>query len=394
MKKGSDDSIRSQGQISIDASTGNVVNLYSYGYGESGQEKFQPKITWEQAYDKAIDIITKYYPEKIKDIKTEQKNLNSSDEKLQSPEYTYLRFDFPRLVNGITYKNDGINIAFNTKTGQINEIQSVWQKNIDAPVLDNVISTDAAIKVIFDKNGPKLMYKLFPNYDKTDKTDGTIKLVYSTDEINGGFGFVDAFTGKLLNYDGQEIDDNIEAFKAKIKGSSVEKEATILASNGVIETKDFSLDGNVTKLQLIKLLVNAKGYRPYLLTDGKGLNFSTSIAKDSTDYKYLQLAVKYGVLEDGTGEFNAQQLVTRKEAAKALLKFLKYDKVAELQGIFNVQATDKDKIENSYIGYISIAEGLNIIQTDKAGNIRPDADITMEELVKAAYTAIGNVQPN
>ena len=166
-----------------------------------------------------------------------------------------------------------------------------------------------------------------------DKSNSKMQLVYSIGNMNNPLNSIDAYTGKILNFYGENIDDNIDAFKAKIKGSAVEKEASILASQGIIDTKDFKLDAGVTRLQLVKILVNAKGFNPYL----KGMNdlsFTNGVgAKDSTDYKYVQLGVIYGIIQDKKDEFKGNELVTREELAKSLVKLLGYDKIAEIKGL-------------------------------------------------------------
>ena len=73
---------------------------------------------------------------------------------------------------------------------------------------------------------------LIPKDSSFQNNEKEAKLVYSiNNNLNyDGFTYVDAFTGKMLNYLGQDLDDNFRSFQNTIKGSSVEKEATILAS--------------------------------------------------------------------------------------------------------------------------------------------------------------------
>lgn len=372
-----------EGNISINASNGEIIDIYIFDqFSRENGEKFEPKLTSEQAYDKAIQIISKLYPEKIKDIKTSQNIITSS-----SYTQSNLGFNFQRLVNGLPYKYDGINLNFSAKTGELLNLNCNWEDSISAPTASNAISIDAAKKIFLSNNAPQLMYMLVPKDSSSQNAEKDVKLVYSIDNLHGNYTYVDALTGKLLNSWGQESDDSFSNFQATIKGSSVEKEATILASNGIIDTKDFKLDGTITNLQFIKILTNVKSLNRYYRNDNIDLKISTSIAKDSTDYKYLQLAVNAGIL-DNSGEFKPSDLVTRERASMYLVKLLQYDRIGKLKDTFNFQPVDKASISTDYIGYVSLAKALSLIDVDSNNNIRPKDNITMQEVVQAVYQAV------
>jgi len=378
------------GQICINASNGEVVDIYRYNmFPENSEEKFEPKLTSEQAYDKAIQIISKLYPEKIKDLKTEQSIIDSSNTTSSSYTQSNLGFNFQRLVNGLPYKHDGINFNFSTKTGELLNLNCNWENSVSTPTTLNTIGEESAKKIFLSNNVPELIYMLIFKDSNSQTNEKEAKLVYS---INNSYyydsTYIDASSGKLLNFFGQELDDSFSMFQNTVKGSSVEKEATILASNGIIDTKDFKLEGNVTKLQLIKMLTNAKNFNYYYgNNDYTDLKISTTISKDSADYKYLQLAVNAGII-DNSGEFKPSDLVTREEASMYLVKLLHYDKIGKLKDVFNFQPTDKSSIATDYIGYVSLARTLNLIDVDSNNNIRPKDNITMEEVVKAVYIAL------
>lgn len=377
-------------QICINSSNGEVVDIYTFNrFSNNNEEKFEPKLTSEQAYDKAIQIISKLYPEKIKEIKTEQKIIDFSNITSTSYPQSNIGFNFQRIVNGIPYKNDGINLNFSAKTGELLNLNCNWEHSVSAPATSNIISSDNAKKAFLSNNIPELMYMLISKDIDSKNSEKETKLVYS---INNSYYFnstyIDAFSGKLLNYYGQEIDDNLNDFQSAIKGSTVEKEATILASNGILDTKDFKLEGNITKLQFIKMLTNVKNLdRYYGNTDTMDLKISTTIAKDSTDYKYLQLAVNAGII-DNSGEFKPSDLVTREEASIYLVKLLNYDKIGKLKDAFNFQPTDKSSISSDYVGYVSLAKTLGLIDVDSNNNIRPKDNITMKEVIKAIYNTL------
>lgn len=388
-----------EGNIAINALTEEVVRVDKFNFNDKENEKFEPKLNWEQAYDQAIQFIAKNCPQRIKEINTEQKNIASSNYMYAGNfNNRFIMFNFGRIVNdvafnnGIPYNNDGIIISFDTKTGEMNSFSCMWQDKLDLPPVVNTISSDAAKKTFLDDNKPQLIYLLLNKGDNKDKSSSKMQLVYFIGHMNTPLNSVDAFTGKLLNIYGENVDDNMDAFKAKVKGSTIEKEATILATQGIIDTKDFKLDGGITRLQLVKILVNAKGFNPYL----KGmndLNFTNGVgAKDSTDYKYVQLGVTYAIIQDSKDEFKGNELVTREELAKSLVKLLGYDKIAEIKGLLNVPYTDSSTISTDKTGYVSLAGGLKLIEAGSDGKIRPKDSVTMSELIKAVYVALGSLQ--
>lgn len=387
-----------EGRISINALTEELVGMDKFNFNDKMDEKFQPKMTWEQAYDSAITFIAKNCPQKIKEINTEQKNNSSQLYMYGGIPNRFITFNFGRIINGvgfnnsISYNNDGINITFDTKTGEIRSFSYLWQDKLDLPSVSKTISSDEAKKVLLNNNKPQLMYLLLNKDENMNNSASKMQLVYTISNMNTPLNSIDAYTGNLLNVYGENIEDNMDVFKGKVKGSAVEKEAIILASQGIIDTKDFKLDAGVTRLQLVKILVNAKGFNPYL----KGMNelsFTKGLgSKDSTDYKYVQLGVMYGIIQDKKEEFKGDELVTREELSKSLVKLLGYDKIAEIKGLLYNSYTDGNTISADKAGYVSLAGGLKLIEASNDNKIRPKDNVTMSELIKAVYTALGNLQ--
>ena len=219
-----------------------------------------------------------------------------------------------------------------------------------------------------------------------------MKLVYKLGDSNGMYNDtnIDALTGKFLNYSGENIDQNIELFKEQIKDSKAEKELSILASRGLIETIDFKLDKIVTQMDLIKMLVNARGYRPYMIEKTADLKFS-NVTKADANYKYLQMAISYGIMENSDGEFISDQLVTREELAKTLVKYTNYSKLAEHSELFKIDYEDANMINKGNRGYIAIAEAFGFIQIENKW-VNPKNNTTMEQLAIGVYNALNNVR--
>ncbi|WML34803.1 YcdB/YcdC domain-containing protein [Clostridium sp. OS1-26] len=398
IKKGANNDFADQGQITIDSLTGQLVSINRFNpvdkFG-SNDDNSKPKITWEQAYSKSIDIVKKYFPDKVKDIDTKQTYIQRTEYYNNVPQFDRLYgFNFNRLVNGLSYQDDSISVNFNSSTGEIANIDSRWTQSLNAPSANGVISKSDAQNIFFNTYRPQLQYTLFNTSKDPKNSELGVKLVYSVldglqyRQLNG----IDAFKGKFIDYNGQEIDNNFEAFKAKIKGSPVEKELSILASLGIIDTKDFDLNKQITRADLVKILVNAKGYRPYMLETSSVLKINYGGSKDDETYKYLQMAVSYGML-DNSGDFNANEKVTREEAIKSLVKLLGYDKLAQAKGIFTLSYSDANDITPANTGYVAISKGLGLTN-DTDNKFRPKDQITISDLAVNVYRALNSLRGN
>lgn len=380
------------GNIEIDALNGAILNNYKFYYPEDNN--FQPKISQEKAYKKAIDLLAKYYPDKIKDIKTEQV-LYENKEYINGKEIPARRyyFNFPRVVSGITFQENNISISIDALTGEPVEMNSNWGKNITFPKPSGNISSEEAKELYMKKFVPELVYANINVSKDVNKPKLETKLVYKLLPVDnyGEFMSIDAFTGRYLDYTGEEIDDNIKAFREKIKGNKYEKELIILSNNAILDTKNFELNKEVTRMDIIKILVNAKGYRPYILRESEDIKFKTNAQKGDENYRYLQMAVFYEIIDNVEGEVNLNEKLTREEVAKILVKTLGYDKLAKANQIFNLPNNDSKDVSSNMKGYVAIVQGLNIMELQD-NNFRPKSKATMLELAVAVYNSLGNLQ--
>ncbi|MBC2397977.1 YcdB/YcdC domain-containing protein [Clostridium tetanomorphum] len=377
------------GQITIDALTENIVNLYK---SSPQDENSQAKITWEQAYNKAIESIVKYAPEKLKDINTKQVDY-INDANIYDKRY---HFNFLRIVNGINYDYDYIAVAIDAVKEELGEFSIKWNEQAKFSEPKNLIGKEEVKNVLFNKYKPELNYlKINKNKDDSKKPEYEMKLVYMWHNYVSRYSApqirVDAFSGKELNEMGEEIDANIDKFMERIKGNPYEKELNILAYNGIMDTVNFEANKEITQMDFIKMLVNAKGYRPYLLNGAADLRFESSTAKNSTDYKYLQLGVLYGIVPNKEGKFDINAKVTREDMAKTLVKFLGYEKLAQSKDVFTLKISDLKEIKSENLGYMSIAKGLGILEV-KDNKIRPKANATWTDLSIAIYRVLDNIR--
>lgn len=377
------------GEISIDAISKEIV--YFYFYNTTDDANFTAAVAWKDAYNKALDAVAKYYPSKAKNINTEQTHISYKNLPKGYEERQYY-FNFQRTENGVPYADNNISVTIDAKTGLVTGISSYWNTALTFSQVNGIKTLNEAKSIILDKYKPELAYISVSKVTATGETQSENKLVYRlSGTSNYNFPpYMNASTGQLLNYDGQEIYEVDNKFLETIKGNTKENELKVLAYQQIIDTKTFKLDKAITKLDFYKMLVNAKGYVPYYLQSAADLKFS-NVAKSDANYGYLQLAVYYGILDNEDGEFKADETMTREEMAKSLVKFLSYDKLAQVKDIFVLSVSDSKDVSADNIGYVAIAKALGILDSQN-NKIRPKDKTTMLEAALAVYNILGEIR--
>jgi hypothetical protein len=387
------EAVQGVGNISIDSSTGEILNIGRYTFEDWYGKEYERKITWEQAYDKAVELLGRYYPHKLGDIRTEQvyqENMYPANGKMVPDRMIY--FNFPRLVNGIRYASDSINISIDTKTGEVNNVNYNWSTTISFPSPEGVIAKEKAKELYFREYDIELIYHEYNKKINEAEYKKDHKIVYTLKQKQSRSlaGNIDAYTGKLLSYDGQEIAAEKSNFSETIKGNPAEKELSILASQGIIDTKNFEPDRDITYMELARMLVNAKGYRSYITRDTEELLFK-NVSKKDENYPYLLEAVRYGIIENKPVELKLDAKVTREQMAELIVKLLKYEKLAKVSDIFVLDFKDSDKISSELKGHVAITKGLGIMN-GSSEMFGPKENLKMQEAALIIYRALDSMR--
>lgn len=392
-----DEKLTQDGSISINALNGQIIYINNYSPYDYN-EKFTPKFNWKEGYYKAIDTLGEYYKDKLKDI-----NLSLTNEQIiyndyqQEPERFY-RYVFSRKVNNIPFEDNSIYIEFNAKTGEISNIHCFWDEDISFQNPDKNIGIEKSKDMFLNNYEPSLNYIL--NNIDANKQKSQLQLAYLL-SYNGIY--VDAFNGRILNsYDGEEIKFDISEFLNEIKGSSIEKEIKILAYRGLIDTNDFKLKAEVRYIDLIKTLVDALGYTPYIVNEAKNTADTAYGMKEDansnqttlSDEDYIKMAKYYGIVVDDIENFKGDAKVSKEEMCKALIRFLQYEKIAQCTDSFKLDFKDSEDVSKDNIGYVALAKGLNLVTLDEENKLNPKEVVTNEELALGIFKALQLKQGN
>jgi hypothetical protein len=380
------------GRVMIDALTEEVLAFSNWQNDMIYGQPFEPVLTWEQAYNKAIDVVKKYQPDKIDQIKTEQIFIKSSEmiDGKEIPPMEYY-FNFTRKVNGILYEDNQINVSFNSKTGKLQNYSARWNEGLDFPAKDKVIPLEAAKDKFFGINEVELAYFKYNTNNDYQNPKFDTKLIYRLMSLKPQYNLIDAVSGKFIDYNGKTMPEiSQDDFNEKIKGHWIEKEAKILAQQGIIDKDTFNPDQGISRLEAVKILVKSRGmdYQYPMKEAAQELRYS-DVNEDDGDLRFIYMAMRHGIIENKEGKFNGSEVIKREELAVMLVKMLRYDALAKASDIFQISFKDKASIKPELLGYVAIAQGLKLV--DGNGNFRPADQATMAETADMVYKALGYV---
>lgn len=346
----------------IDARTGDILHFYRYVPHDPNAPV---KYSGEQSLKIAEDFMKAIQPEKFKEVeKTAWSEPYKGPVEGDRRESSYT---FTRKTNGIYFMENGFNLTVDNTTGTVVNYNFTWY-NKPLPPADKVISPDQAHKALFDNVGIRLQYiSVYPTetYGKfipreTQKPE--IKLVYALKPEKPAN--IDANTGRLLKYDGKPFEAGGVTHYADIKGHYAENQIKVLAEYGIrLPGSHLNPNQNTTRREFLYLLL--KAVNPYI-----EMPFPESIQDDDKMYDALMAE---GIVKEGEKAYKAP--LTRQDAVKFIVRALRYDKVAEIRGIYTLPFKDGDRIKPDLYGYMAIAYGLKIIQGNN-GYCNPTANLT------------------
>ena len=382
-----------RGTALVDAMSGALIYVDKFDV-EEPEKDFQPKVSWEEAYARALKAVARYMPDRIRDIQTKQNFIDNiiylNNQKIVNRVYY---FSFPRTVDGIAYGDNSINVEVDAKNGEVKALRGRWTEDLKFPDSKGIIEKEAAFKTYFENYQPELFYTAYEK-SENDPSAFDVRLAYRLKSVNpySTANYIDAHSGKPLNYLGQETDGETDGTGNSLKGHWAEKEISILHSHGILEIASFKPDAEATRLDAVKMLVSGKSNRIYSQQVFEPLKFKDVTEKDP-DYKILQMAVNYKIIDNTEGEFKGGAGITREELAGLLVRLIQYDRLAAAEEIFKLPYGDSGEISRDKVGAVAICKGLGIMEGSK-GKFRPGDNTTMAELAVAVYKALTSIKSN
>ncbi|MDF2522457.1 MAG: hypothetical protein K0R31_98 [Clostridiales bacterium] len=367
--KGQMDKMGFNGYVSvrIDAFTGEIKGFYlGSNYKEGDIAKFD-----EKASRDAVEVF-------LKEIQPEKFAQSYFDTAFNSNNIIYREgekpfqysFRYIRKVDGIPFTGNSMMVNYDAVSGKVVSFDMSWF-DLKFPSVKNAISLEKVYEIMFKDVGLELQYvpqyndekakSILPrDYSKPLK----VRLVYTVKP--GKPMLFDGNTGVLVNYNGQPYKEIKPADYKDIAGHYAESQIKILAEFGIgLEGNEFRPDENILQKDFLTLLaktLNYYYYDPYFAQN-----------EEKKIEEMYNVLLREGVIK--AAEKAPNSAVTREDAVKFLIRALKYDKVADIKGIFKSTFSDVDAIQPDLVGYVTIAQGLGIIQGDN-GYFNPKGTLT------------------
>jgi hypothetical protein len=375
---GKDNNYKREGQLSIDEITGYITNYYIYDY--QSEEVTSNNKSWEECYDIAIKTLAKYYPNNLKQIDTKEDYIYINKE--DKPK-NYL-FSFARVANNITMNRNYINIHIDSNTGEVVGISKSWDDNIKFSSKENIIESEKAKKIFFEKYQPILIYAT-----KADKNKAELMYILQRKDSKNTweYDYIDAKSGEFLDYKGRIRE---ETKQKEISKHWAAKELNIFQEQNFIDMSKTDINSPITYGELIKLIARVKGYGVYIFHSEKPTKLLfTNITEKDDIYPYLEYVVNTDILENRAININLDRKITRQELAKIITNLKKVDSIAELNKIYTVNEvfTDASEIDKDFIGYVALCYGLDIMKGNN-GRFNPKKEVTYVEAIVTLYKAL------
>lgn len=360
--------------VRLDAKTGKIKSFYRYVSYEKDSEAGYDE---EDAKAAAVELIKELHSAKADYIEYDDTYKNHYQPEGDQKKPVRYRLRYIRKGNGIQFPTNSMRLEFDAVNGKIFNFNMNWY-DVEFPSLDNVVLVDDVYEKMFSDVGLELQYKTKYideieykyHYDPNRKPD--VKLVYGIKP--GKPLYFDANTGQMLDNSGKPYKENKPVEYTDISGNFAEKQIKILAEYGIaLEAPEFNPDQSISQKDFLILLaktINYYTYRDVLSSDDKEIEEL---------YNYL---IREGIVKKD--EKAPDAVVTREESVKLIIRALKYDKVADLKGIYKTSFKDEDKINPDLIGYVSIARGLKIINGNN-GYFNPTDKLTRAQAAIIIY---------
>jgi len=358
----------------VDAINGELIgfNCYNSRLPLTGNTEQNTTLTKNQAQTLAEEFLQKIQPAKFTQVKlkadpTDQASPTTKDAiSIPTPEDTSASFNYERIVNGIVFPSNGMNVTVDLTTKKITAYHLNWY-NLDFPTLSQTLSQAEAATTFLKARPMVLKYVLV--YNGSGLTEA--KLAYQPQSDGNQISdIIDAKTGVFLDWQGEVLNTQPRSYHfTDIAGHDAEKEITVLGQAGMFgEYNDvFKPTENLTAASLFRALLSIQnGTGDYRLS-------AEELLKKAKDQGWLKETI------------TPSQSVSRELFSKIIVRYLGLEKIAELKDIYTSSFMDTNQSQ----GYIALTTGLGIIKTN-GQNFEPNKNFTRAEAARSIIIALEN----
>lgn len=342
----------------VDAKSGEIISMHCY----TGDNTKTINISKTEGQNIAEDFLKKIASDKFSQTKYEDVKRSIFKIGVVQPEKTF-SFNFMRQVNGIEFSSNSLQVEVDNASGKISGYSNNWYDDISFPDVTKAMNKETAFEKI------KQLSNFTLQYAKLDKDK--IGLVYNFKDINENY-IIDPVSGVRLDFSGEVYKTNKLPEYTDISGHWCEKTVKELLDNGYyLDGDKFNPDMSITQGNFLKYL------------------YSTVKSSYNTDDEFYDMLIKNGIIKNDEKSPNSP--VTNADAAKFVIRYLGYEKIAVHPEIFNNPFNDT--IEEKNKGYAAICYSLNIIKGTN-GKFDESHNISNAEAATIIYNLIGGNNKN
>ncbi|MDD3653882.1 MAG: S-layer homology domain-containing protein [Desulfotomaculaceae bacterium] len=284
--------------VRVNAESGEIWRMYKWAPVEPGQEyRGLPKYSREQAEIYAATFVEKVQPERYKLTKLQpdrgQDYIPLLFEKRGQVEY---RYNYARIIEGIPYTENGINVTVSGDTGEVVNFEVNWDNTQVFPPAAGHIAAAQAEQIFRTESSPTLFY-FRPQVPGGREVP--LKLVYRLPGLQDRV-LIDALTGKLLNQEyelsgyygmGGSADMRMANAKQMADELSPAEEAAVKETEDLLAMdKAFELAKSLVKITQGYTLNSSRLEQDYMFKEKRTWHFNWQTG-DEADRKWLDVSV-------------------------------------------------------------------------------------------------------
>ncbi|MEG2199635.1 MAG: S-layer homology domain-containing protein [Anaerovorax sp.] len=340
-----------QGTVRLNAKTGELITFYINEDESKKNTAISEKMAQIQGEAYIESVLNQ---DKWKDMKLIENKNTALRLKNYAPEN--YSFQYERMVNGVPFDSNGVQVTVNKWTGKVESYSLDWYDNVTFPSIDKAVTPEKAFDV-FNKTG-----KMQLVYVKDDKNEN--RLVYQFE--NHIEFYVNALDLKKCDFGGKPfVEAGIPRY-TDIAGHWAEKTINTLRENGYyVEGTKFFPNEKISQEAFLRYL-----YAPI------------QASYDSSEF--YELLDDKGILLKN--EQAPKKELTRQGAAKLVIRYLGQEKAASHGNIYKNMFTDT--VDKNYMGYAALCNAFQIIKGDKKGRFNGNNPITNGEAATIIYRTL------
>lgn len=290
--------------------------------------------------------------------------------------YGRWNFQYARKANGYFFPSDQFTVSIDAKDGSVASYSQSWSEDVSFASPDGIISATQAVNAYFktfqitggyvavpqklDLSDPEYAPLAEMGYRALNSLKLGWQLKASEDRVSG----IDAKTGEPVLWTYEE--PGALSYR-DLSGSWAKGTVETLAEYGIgYAGGRFRADKKLTQLELVALLASTQGFLidPDNLADGE--------ADQAYRSAYSMGALQREDRDDG-------RILTRIDVIKILLDAGGYGPAARLQGIYRTDFSDEEKIPEGMLGYAALAQAMKVAQGGSDQRLNPNQSSTRGE---------------